>query len=342
MTAHITKPVVVLPANKVATEEILADVRERHPNHPRLDAITRVITGCGVSERYFTRPFTEVAGTTGIEARNRFAFADAAKMAVDAARRALEATGLRPDEVDGLVTSHTTSFAVPNLDVRLVEELGLRPDVARFAITTLGCAGGGQALVRATDLVHSRPGAAVLVVVAEALSTVYHRDEDTIESMIYKALFGDSAGACVVTGELRENGFAIEETLEFLLPDSADRYWGELDSGGLHFKSTKKAVAAAADALPGVLAWLGDRRPSFGVIHPGGPHIITQAAALELRHVDARHSFDSLRENGNLGGNAVLDVLRRTHEAPPATGTEGVIIAFGPGFAVAGARGTWR
>lgn len=206
MTAHISKPVVVLPANKVATEEILADVRERHPNHPRPDAITRVITGCGVSERYFTRPFTEVVGTTGIEARNRFAFADAAKMAVDAARRALEATGLRADEVDGLVTSHTTSFAVPNLDVRLVEELGLRPDVARFPITTLGCAGGGQALVRATDLVRSRPGAAVLVVVAEALSTVYHRDEDTIESMIYKALFGDSAGACVVTGEPRSAG----------------------------------------------------------------------------------------------------------------------------------------
>lgn len=343
MTAHISKPIVVLPANKVTTEEILADVRERHSNHPRLNAITRVITGCGVSERYFTRPFADVAGTTGIEKRNRFAFTDAVEMAVDAARRALETAGLRAEQVDGLVTSHTTSFAVPNLDVRLVEELGLRPDVARVPITALGCAGGGQALVRATDLVRSRPGARVLAVVSETLSTVYHRDEDTIESMIYKALFGDSAGACVVTGEPRENGFTIEETLEFLLPDSSDRYWGEFDAAGLHFKSTKKAVAAAGDALPGVLRWLGDRRPSFGVIHPGGPHIIAQAAAsLGLRHEDARHSFDSLRENGNLGGNAVLDVLRRTHETPPATGTEGLIIAFGPGFAVACARGTWR
>jgi predicted naringenin-chalcone synthase len=221
-----------------------------------------------------------------------------------------------------------------------VAELGLRPEVSRIALTTSACAGGVQALARAADLVRARPGATVLVVVSEVLSAIYHRDEDSVESMIYKALFGDSAGACLVTSEPLGPGFAIESTFEFVLPHSLDRYWGQMDATGLHFYSTKKALTAPRDALPHVLHWLGNWRPSFGVIHPGGPRIITDTAAAV--GVDPRHSLTSLSENGNLGGNAVLDVLRRTHTAAPAAGERGLLLAFGPGFTVAAARGTWH
>ncbi|MFJ4282491.1 hypothetical protein [Streptomyces massasporeus] len=48
------------------------------------------------------------------------------------------------------------------------------------------------------------------------------------------------------------------------------------------------------------------------MVHPGGPRIIAEVtAALGLGTENSRHSFASLEENGNLGGNAVLDVLGR-------------------------------
>lgn len=340
MRAHVTEPVVVLPANKITTAEIIEDIRDRHRDHPRLPVLLRVVEGCGVESRFFTRPFTEAVADTGVARRMSTAFADARDMAVEAAQKALRYNGLAPKDVDAVITSHTTGWGLPNLDVHLVAQLGLRPDVSRIALTTAACAGGAQALTRAADLCRARPGTTVLVVVSEVLSAIYHRDEDTVESMIYKALFGDSAGACVVTSEPLGPGFAIESTFEFVLPDSLDRYWTRLDAAGLHFNSTKKAPAAARDALPHVLDWLGSWRPSFGMIHPGGPKIITDTAA--AIGVDPRHSHDSLAENGNLGGNAVLDVLRRTHGSPPPAGEGGLLLAFGPGFTVAGARGTWR
>ncbi|MEU4802851.1 hypothetical protein [Actinosynnema sp. NPDC023587] len=342
MTAYVAEPVVVLPANRVETAGIVADVRAHHPDHPRLPVALRVIRGAGVETRYFTRPFAEAVADRGVTRRVADAFGDALAMAAEAARGALRSTGTAAHEVDAVITSHTTSWAVPQLDVHLVDALGLRPDVARIPMATLACAGGAQALVRAAEHLRANPGATVLVVVAEVLSTIYHRREGTIESMIYKALFGDSAGACVVTGEPVGPGFAIESTVEFVLPDSLERYRGRLDESGLHFDSTKEALTAARDVLPHLLATLGDWRPSFAVLHPGGPRVITETAAgLGLRPEDARHSTASLAENGNLGGNAVLDVLRRTHADPPAHRSEGLVLGFGPGFVVAGARGRW-
>ncbi|MGW8375606.1 PhlD [Streptomyces sp. ODS28] len=343
MPAHVSEPVTVLPPYKVTTAEIGADVRARHAEHPRLPVFLRVIEGCGVAERYFTRPFEEVVAANGAAHRMSSAFTDAAGLAVEAARGALEHTGLHAAEVDAMITSHTTSWAVPNLDVRLVAELGLRPEICRLPMGSLACAGGAQALIRAADLLKARPGAKVLVVVAEVLSAIYHRDEDSVESMIYKALFGDSAGACVVTDAPLGPGLAVEETFEYVLPDSLDRYWGRVDAAGLHFDSTKKALAAPGEAMPRVLEWLRGWRPSFAVIHPGGPRIITgTTAALGLDAGSARHSLDSLEQSGNLGGNAVLDILRRSHASPPAPGTGGLLLAFGPGFTVAAVRGIWN
>ncbi|WP_416981221.1 PhlD [Streptomyces sp. T028] len=343
MPAHVSEPVTVLPAHKITTAEIREDVRSRHRHHPRLSVILRIIDGCGVAERHFTRSFAEAVAATGVRRRMDAAFRDASAMAADAARRALDNSGLTAADVDVVITSHTTSWAVPNLDVHLVAALGLRPEVTRIPLTSLACAGGAQALVRAADQLRARPGARVLVVVAEVLSTIYHQDEDSLESMIYKALFGDSAGACVVTDVPRGPGLAVEDTFECVLPDSLDRYRGRVDAAGLHFDSTKKAPAAPGEAMRHLLGWLGKWRPVFAVVHPGGPRIVADTvASLGLGPEGGRHSLDSLRENGNLGGNAVLDVLRRTHALPPAPGAEGLMVAFGPGFAVAGVRGRWH
>ncbi|MFG2502968.1 type III polyketide synthase [Streptomyces sp. NPDC048441] len=345
MLVHVSRPQTVVGDHKVATSEIADDIRAHHPDHPRLRAILRIIDNSGVRTRHFTRPLDSptVSGSADMSERARVAFGDALAMAERAALSALDTAGLRAADIDAIVTTHTTSWAIPNLDIHLIERLGLRPTVRRIALTTVACPGGTHALIRAAELVAAHPGSRVLVVGAEVLSAIYQHSDTSIESMIYKALFGDSAAATVVTGDRLGPGIVVEEAFEYVLPDSLDRQRGRIGVDGIHFDSTKKALSAASDVLPHVKDWFGPQKPDFAVIHPGSPRIITATAtALGLTPHDSRHSTDTLADEGNLGGVSVLRVLERTHSDPPADGASGVMIAFGPGFATAALRCHWQ
>ncbi|MEI5102483.1 PhlD [Streptomyces sp. PmtG] len=345
MSAFVLRPQTVVGDHKITTSDITDDIRRHHAAHPRLGAFVRAIGNCGVQTRYFTRPLDSptVAGKADVHERATAAFADALDMAGRAATAALASAGLAARDIDAVVTTHTTGWSVPNLDMHLIERLGLRPSVRRIALTTLACPGGTQSLIRAADLVAARPGSKVLVVAAEVISSVYHHNDTGIEAMIYKALFGDSAGATVVTDEPLGPGLVIEDSYEYVLPGSLDRQRGRITADGFHFDSTRKALTAADDVLPQLLEWVGPDTAEFAVIHPGSPRIIADtAAALGLGAAAARHSTDTLAHEGNLGGVSILRVLERTHTAPPADGTRGYTIAFGPGFTMAVLRCRWH
>ncbi|MFF1284280.1 PhlD [Streptomyces sp. NPDC058299] len=354
MPAHIGRPVITLAPHLVTTEDLIDRIATTYrdpdfPSRPRpsFGVWKRLILNTGVRQRYWSRPLQEATTPSSVGHRAQVAFGDALDLAESAARQALDAAGLHPGDIDAIVTSHTTSWTVPGLDIHLIERLGLNPTVARMPLATLACSGGAHALARALLHTDARHGDRVLVVVAETLSTIYHQSEDTPQSMMYRALFGDSAGACIVTGidgrDYPDPGFVISDPFELAMPNSRDRYWGSIDGHGLHFESTKAASTAAADALPYMTDWLGERPVDWAVVHPGGPRIIDDVVAgvgLDP-HKDGRHSHTSLAENGNLGGVAVLDVLRRAHDDPPAPGAPGLLAAFGPGFTVAGVYGNW-
>ncbi|MFW3477429.1 hypothetical protein [Streptomyces microflavus] len=203
MPAYIHRPVTMFPTHQVTTDQIADDIRHHHAAHPKLGAILRIVANTGVKTRYFTRPLDAptVSGDAAVGDRSAAAFGDALDLAAEAARRTLAHHRLQPADVDAIITTHSTGWAVPNLDIHLMERLGLRADVRRIALTTLACAGGTQALIRAVDMVTARPDARVLVVAAETISAIYNHADDQVEHMIYKALFGDSAAATIVSSE---------------------------------------------------------------------------------------------------------------------------------------------
>ncbi|PBC72303.1 MULTISPECIES: type III polyketide synthase [unclassified Streptomyces] len=347
MPVHVTRPTIDHPNHWATTDDICDNITQHHPDHPKLGTVLRVIRNTGVQRRALHHPLEseQISGSLGVADRNQQAWDDASSLAETAAERALEEAGLQPSDITAIVTSNTTSWAAPGLDVHLVEQLRLRPDARRIALATVGCIGGAQALTRAADLVAAHPGARVLVVVSEALSTIYHHGDTSMESMIYKALFGDAASACIVTADQLQPGMRIDDTWEYLLPHSRERYWGRIDEAGIHFDSTRAATTAPTDAMPALRDWLKQHdglAPAFAVIHAGGPAILNAAQkGLGLTAAQLTHSWASLAQVGNLGGASVLDVLRRTHDTPPADGDRGVTLAYGPGFATTALTGTW-
>ncbi|MFF2374856.1 PhlD [Streptomyces xiamenensis] len=341
MSVTISAPIVRLAPHWVETVEIEADLHARHPGHPRLGVWLRMLRRSGVVRRPWIAPLPEVTAVRGAGERTRAAYAGARDLAVTAAQDALAAAGLEPAAVDCVVTTHTTSWTVPGLDVDLVGRLGLRPDVSRIGLATVACAGGAHALLQAVRFVRARPGSRVLVVAAEALSTLYRPQELSLQNVLYGGLFGDSAAAAIVaSSEVEAGGRAVEvvDDWELVLPDSADAYWGVLDGEGVLFDSGASAKSAVGRVQPYLTGWLANRPVRWAVVHPGGPGIITTTlTALGLDPETAgEHSLSSL-SCGNLGGAAVLDVLARTTAAGTPPG-DGLLIAYGPGFTATALR----
>ncbi|MCX4553356.1 MULTISPECIES: PhlD [unclassified Streptomyces] len=350
MPVYVSRPAIALPRFRVDTRAIIDDIARHHPDDPRLKVYERVIGNLQVDNRHFVAPLDSpaIAGDADITERVRSGFGHAVRMGEEAARGALERAAVQPSEIDAIVTSHSTTWGIPGLDVQLANALGLPVRARRIAMTTLACAGGIQALVRAAEFAAARPGSKVLAVVSEVISSVYNHRDTNIQSMIYKALFGDSAGACVVSTEPPpEPGLRIEDpvaahTFELLLHHTEDFYSGSLDTSGLHFDSTKAGQKGAAESMPYVLDWLDHKVPDWAVIHPGSPGIITDVAkSLGLGEEHTRHSRAVLAETGSLGGVSVLAILDKLHGTPPSAGESGVALAFGPGFVTAALRCSW-
>ncbi len=166
---------------------------------------TRIIgTGSGIPDRVLTNFDLEkivdtndewIAQRTGIrERRLASAGESTVTFGLKAAESALEAAGLTPDDLDMIiVATQTPDMPVPSAACLLQGRLGARK--ARAFDVVAGCTGWVYGLVVADAFIKTNPYFNIMVVGAEVLSSrVNWEDRSTC------VLFGDGAGAVIVTG----------------------------------------------------------------------------------------------------------------------------------------------
>jgi 3-oxoacyl-[acyl-carrier-protein] synthase III len=131
---------------------------------------------------------------TGIERRRIAADHETTvDLAEPAARRAIEAAGVRPEDVDFIVFGTSTpDYIFPNCGVLLQQRLGCRPGCPAFSVET-ACSGFIYALAIADKFIRAGEAKCALVVGAETLSRIVDwTDRSTA------ILFADGAGAVVL------------------------------------------------------------------------------------------------------------------------------------------------
>lgn len=153
-----------------------------------------------------------IFGVTGIRER-RWAKPDEtpSDMALKASKLAIERSGLKPEEIDGIILSTTTpDYMMPSTACILQDKLGIRGALA-FDLNA-ACSGWLYALSVAKGLILSGMGSNILVVAAEMQSRLLDKkDRNTY------FLFGDGAGATVVSSV--KKGHLIRS--EIMLADPA-------------------------------------------------------------------------------------------------------------------------
>ncbi|MFI8296661.1 type III polyketide synthase [Streptomyces nigra] len=269
-----------------------------------------------------------------------------------AARGALQIAGLDASDIDCVITSNSTTPALPGLDVSLANRLPLRNDVLLLPATQWACIAGTRSLALAADLVAADPDRVVLVVISEALSTTYQPADDTLESLIVRLLFADTAVAAVVTGRPRpESVLRLDSAWNHTLPGTQDLHRLDTRADGTHFVMDRRGPRAVQETVTAMWAWLQERygedpeawHPDVLLAHPGGTRVLeymeqTMPEAWPSGLLEfSRDSYTS----GNRGGAAVFDIMRRAYDAGQAPGSRAVLYAAAPGLTATALEGQW-
>ncbi len=334
-----------LPAHNYAQAELLALVGELLDAGDRR-TLARWFASVGVERRHTALPAAAYPSLRGFGASNR-AWIDAGlELATEVAAAALDQAGLAPRELDLLATTTVTGLAVPTLDARLCNALGLAPTLARLPLFGLGCVGGAAGLARVADYLRAYPDRAAMLLAVELCTLTLQRDDPSIANRIAAALFGDGAAAVLLVGAAHPLAAAPSSSPRVLASRAAlfpntERMmgWDVVDTG---FRLVLDAgvPALVERELPGLvdrfLAAHGLARADIDawLAHPGGPAVIRAAQrGLGLDDGQLEPTIAGLRAHGNLSSASVLFVLDEVRrERAPAPGRHGLLFALGPGF----------
>jgi len=273
----------------------------------------------------------------------------AVKLAVEAARKALDNWGGKASEVTHLITTCTSGWSEPGVAVSVMEALGLPDDCQKAELNFNGCFCGATCLRIARDIIRAGDAKAVLIVAVEVASSHFDVNATDISSLVAHALFADGAAAMILSDEGKwkytQTGMSLVPRSQHLLglapPTGPDHtsYRMTLDREvgkqlGEYFRD-----GAGRKILNKVYPDADKPKPALG-IHPGGPNILDHVGSvfyeLGWSNDALLSSYDTLQSIGNLGAAAMMFVLAR--RLSTIEENELITLAFGPGVTVEWAK----
>ncbi len=305
----------------------------------RLEALMAIADNAQVHKRYSIFPIEYTVEPRPLSKTNQEYIEHAVKLGREAAEECLRRAGLRPDEVDLIITVSCTGFMIPSLDAHLINLMGFRSNVRRMPFTELGCAAGAMALGRAADYLKAHPGGNVLIISVELPSLTFQRKDISQANLISSILFGDGAAAVLVTGrEHKGPKILVSETYTF--PDSLGAMGFDLRDSGFHILLSKDVPemigAKIRELVDGFLDRHGRKQKDIKgwILHPGGARLLGNVEKeLGLCKCDTQPSWDILGNVGNLSSATILFILQEWLEKRPLkSGEYALAAAFGPGF----------
>lgn len=246
------------------------------------------------------------------------------------------------NSITHLITVTCTGLFAPGLDIELISNLNLPPNINRSSINFMGCNAAILALKNADTICKSTPEAKVLIVCTE-LCTLHFQKKYNDDYLLSNMLFGDGCAAVLISAkptEINKNIAVKINSFNSLILHNGynDMAWQLSETGFImnltSYVSTliKENIKAMLDSLN-----INSNTIDYWAIHPGGKKIVADFFdVLKIDTKKASESYDVLKNYGNMSSPTVLFVLKQAIEKniSPKKGETIFSAAFGPGLSI--------
>jgi len=262
----------------------------------------------------------------------------------EAVERCLKDSPYTADQIDffGVVTS--TGFLCPGLSAMVARDSGMRDNIHRIDLVGMGCNGGMNGLMAATQFATANPGRPALLLTCEVCSAAYVFDM-TVRTGVVNSLFGDGAAAVLLVADEGLTSAVGPQVVGFesiMVAGAMSEMRFDFEDGKFNFylgRDIPYLIGETINTPVGKLLkdhGLKKRDISHWVVHSGGKKVIDSIKYnLGLTEHDVRHTKSILRDYGNLSSAAFqFSYQELKREGVVRAGDWGVAIAMGPGISI--------
>jgi len=332
----------LVPRYRYTTTEILEAMNSlwlsTMEEKTRLAAL-RVLNASSINSRAAVVPMEVIFSDMSFEERNKIYMDATVELGTQVLRNALAKAGLKPDELDAIITVSCTGFMIPSMDAYIINNLGLRTDLLRLPVTEMGCAGGTSGLMYAHQLAKGNPNAKIAVISVETPSLTFQKLDMSMENFVSCGIFADGA-SCVILGNSNELRPEIIATEAYHFRDTTHLMGYRMQNTGLKIVLDREVPDTIQAHFPMILEPFLNRNNltpnavQHYLFHPGGKKIINRTEEyMNTIGKDISDSKDVLIEHGNMSSSTILFILERFINKPIPENDYGYMLAFGPGFA---------
>src|SRR5690606_7672904 len=149
-----------LPEHSRNTAEIIPFVKQwMHGQDSRFQRkAIKIFEGAGVDKRYSIMDPIEVFTNTSFEQRNDIYVREVKILGKKCLEKGLEKANWNPRDIDFIITVSCRGIMIPPVDAYLINELTMKRDTVRLAVTEMGCVAGISGSSYANDFLKANPG----------------------------------------------------------------------------------------------------------------------------------------------------------------------------------------
>lgn len=284
--------------------------------------------------------FNGQGASPGTQSRNDIYIREGRKLFVDVAKKMVNESAVKPEEITHLITVSCTGFYAPGPDFDIIRALKLSPGIERYHLGFMGCYASIPALKLADQICQADENATVMIVSVE-LCTLHFQANPKLDDLLSASVFADGgAGALVSSKKPSSGGFQIDGFASALLDKGKEDMAWSIGDQGFNMILSSYIPDLLANGLEDFLSPVLNQYNislqdiTLWGIHPGGRAILDKVeSVLSLPENSLRASRAVLSRYGNMSSATILFVLKELlADKLSSDHSQTLAMAFGPGL----------